>query len=208
MENERDFALRIQAQAARLGQAFTGNELITSYLNGMPESIRTYISSTSPNASTITQIQIAAYNAGKTFKSKPASNISNITIPQVRKPSWFPAPIYAYQPLPDSRTINTQPTDQPQRNANPKSCFVCSKDYYLHECPTLSEEQRKHALKANERFGLQKQQRDMLRKYNGNVYQGERQSNYLLSENNDVLGIEGNESLIDESPREVDNSEN
>jgi hypothetical protein len=78
----------------------------------------------------------------------------------------------------------------------------------LHECPTLSEEQRKHALKANERFVLQKQQRDMLRKYSGNVYQGEKQSNYLLSESNDVLGMEGNESFIDESSREVDNSEN
>jgi hypothetical protein len=69
-ENEREFEIRIQAQAGRLGQAFTEDSLITAYLNGVPENVISYVSRTAPTATSFAQIRIAAYNAGRTLKLK------------------------------------------------------------------------------------------------------------------------------------------
>jgi hypothetical protein len=209
-ESESDFALRVQAQASRLGQAFTESELITSYLNGLPEHIRTYINSVAPHASTFTQTQLAAQNAGKTLKLRAPSQVSSISLPPVKRLSRYPAPNYVYQPPTDIRqpinSVQTPPVLS--KPTAPKRCFVCSQDHYLHECPTLTEEQRKHAIQANERFVQQKQQKEMLRKYQGNVYTGGRQQNYLLTEKQDNMGIEAQTNATEESSSDEHNQEN
>ena len=182
----------MQAQASRLGQAFTESELITSYLNGLPENIRTYINSVAPHASTFTQTQMAAQNAGKTLKIRTAPQVSSINLPPTRRLSRYPAPNYIYQPPTDLRqAIKPSPLSTGHSRATQvKSCFVCSQDHYLHECPTLTEEQRKHAIQANERFVQQRQQKELRRNYQGNVYNGARQANYVLIEDQDTIGME------------------
>ena len=191
-ESENDFAIRVQAQASRLGQAFTESELITSYLNGLPENIRTYINSVAPHASTFTQTQMAAQNAGKTLKIRTAPQVSSINLPPTRRLSRYPAPNYIYQPPTDLRQAikPSQLSTGPSRATQVKSCFVCSQDHYLHECPTLTEEQRKHAIQANERFVQQRQQKELRRNYQGNVYNGARQANYVLMEDQETIGME------------------
>jgi hypothetical protein len=161
-ESENDFAIRVQAQASRLGQAFTESELITSYLNGLPEHIRKYINSVAPNASTFTQTQMAAQNAGKTLKIRSTTQVSSINLPPTKRLSRYPAPNYIYQPPTDLRRAikPNQLSTGPSRANQVRSCFVCSQDHYLHECPTLTEEQRKHAVQANERFVQQMQQKE------------------------------------------------
>jgi hypothetical protein len=172
-ESEVDFAVRLQDQASRLGRAFQEGELITSYMNGLPEHIRTYISSVHPNATTFITTQMAAQKAGRTLKkSPPVYSIS--TLPPVRRPTRLTAPNFVYQPSKESPITNLRPRQTP-------SCFVCSKDHYLHECPTLSEDQRKHALSAHERFTQLRQQRDMLRNYKGNTYNGGERPNYMMA---------------------------
>jgi hypothetical protein len=172
-ESEAEFAVRLQDQASRLGRAFQEGELITSYMNGLPEHIRTYISSVHPNATTFITTQIAAQKAGRTLKRSPlVSTIS--TLPPVRRLARLPAPNFVYQPSQEASITNLRPRKTP-------SCFVCSKDHYLHECPTLSEDQRKHALSAHERFTQLRQQRDMLRNYKGNTYNGGERPNYMMA---------------------------
>lgn len=198
-ESENDFAIRVQAQASRLGQAFKESDLITSYLNGLPENIRTYINSVAPYASTFTQTQLVAQSAGKTLKTRAPTPISSIALPPVKRPSRYPAPNYIYQPPSDIRNpvgVERGPVTtsiELSKPASTKTCFVCSRDHHLHECPTLSAEQREHATKANERFLQQRQQREMLRKYNGNGYSGGRQATYLIAEEKEVIGTDHEE---------------
>jgi hypothetical protein len=170
-ESENDFEIRVRAQASRLGQAFTESELITSYLNGLPEHIRTYISFVAPNASTFTQTQMAAQNAGKTLKIRTTTQVSSINLPPTKRLSRYPAPNYIYQPPTDliQAIKPNQISTGPSRSNQVKSCFVCSQDHYLHECPTLTEEQRKHAVQASERFVQQRQQKELRRNYQGHT---------------------------------------
>jgi hypothetical protein len=200
-ESEDEFAIRLQAQASRFGQAFKESDLITSYLNGLPENVRTYINSVAPNASTFTQTQLAAQSAGKTLRIRAPPTIANIPLTAVRRTSRYPAPNYVYQHSSDTRApvqpINNigNASEKPQI----KSCFVCSQEHHLHECPTLSDEQRMHAIKANERFMLQRQQREMLRRYNGNTYNGGKRTTYLMTEDKKVTGMDNNEHQTEDS---------
>jgi hypothetical protein len=209
-ESEDDFAIRVQAQASRLGQALKESDLITSYVNGLPENVRTYINSVAPNASTFTQTQLAAKSAGKTLKIRAPPAIANISLPAVRRTSRYPAPNYVYQSTSDTRTpikpFNT--TGDPSKSPQIKSCFVCSREHHLHECPTLTDEQRVHATKANERFMQQRQQREMLRRYNGNTYNSGKRTTYLITEDKEVTGVDKNEHLTEDSSAEERSQEN
>jgi hypothetical protein len=164
-ENEREFGIRIQAQAGRLGQAFTEDSLITAYLNGVPENVRTYVSSTAPTATIFAQIQIAAYNAGRTLKLKhPTFQSIPVSLPPVRRQPRTYGPLYTIEAKHPDSTTAPQSTNQFKVNNNWRvqdnnsqvrrlpECFLCSKDHLLHECPTLSVEQRQHAQLANQRF--------------------------------------------------------
>ena len=164
-ENEREFGIRIQAQAGRLGQAFTEDNLITAYLNGVPENVRTYVSSTAPTATTFAQIQIAAYNAGRTLKLKqPMHQSIPISLPPVRRQPRTNGPLYTIEAKQADTTTAPNSTNQYNVSNNWKvrtnnaqvkrlpECFLCSKDHLLHECPTLSVEQRQHAQLANQRY--------------------------------------------------------
>jgi hypothetical protein len=164
-ENEREFGIRIQAQDGRLGQAFTEDNLITAYLNGVPENVRTYVSSTAPTATTFAQIQIAAYNAGRTLKLKqPMYQSIPVSLPPVRRQPRTIGPLYTIEAKHSDSRPASQPSNQFKINNNWRTqdnnaqvkrlpeCFLCSKDHLLHECPTLSVEQRQHAQLANQRF--------------------------------------------------------
>jgi hypothetical protein len=173
-EGEVDFAVRLQEQASRLGRAFRESELITSYLNGLPENIRTYVSAVHPNATTFIQTQMAAQKAGRTLKIKSTTLSTITTLPPARRPARLPAPNYVYQPSKEAPINNLRVNKK-------KECFVCGQDHYLHECPTLNEDQRKHAVTAHEKFVQIRQQKDMLRNYTGNTFNGRNNPNYAMS---------------------------
>jgi hypothetical protein len=85
-ESEREFGIRIQAQTGRLGQALSEHSLITAYTNGVPENVRTYVAITSLHATAFAQIQIAAYNAGRTLQVKtPSYQAIPVSLPMVRR---------------------------------------------------------------------------------------------------------------------------
>jgi hypothetical protein len=184
-ENERDFGIRIQAQAGRLGQAFSEENLVTAYLNGVPENIRTYVSSATPNAVTFAQIHIAAYNAGRTLKQRvPTSNPIHVSgLPQVRRQSRTGGPVYVLSNTPEhqSKDWNTPATSATQAKRNLK-CFLCDKEHLLHECPTLTPEQRKQAQQVNQRF--------MARRADGPNVQNYRGAGFSRTEPTYVLNFE------------------
>jgi hypothetical protein len=59
-ENERDFGTRIQAQAGRLGESFSQENLITDFTNGIPDNVRTLAASTAPKAVMFSEVNMAA----------------------------------------------------------------------------------------------------------------------------------------------------
>jgi hypothetical protein len=49
-------------------------------------------------------------------------------------------------------------------------CFSCSKDHLLHECPTLSEEQRQYAQFENQRYLAKKRESSGPQQFKSNGY--------------------------------------
>jgi hypothetical protein len=152
-----------------LVKLLTEDSLITAYLNGVPENVRTYVSSTAPTATTFAQIQIAAYNAGRTLKLKqPMYQSIPVSLPPVRRQPRTNSLLYTIEAKTPDSTTAPQSTNQykinnnwrvPDNNAQIRrlpECFLCSKDHILPECPTLSVEQRQHAQLANQRFLLKR----------------------------------------------------
>jgi hypothetical protein len=118
-ENEREFGIRIQVQAGRLGQSFTEDSLITAYLNGVPENVRTYVSSTAPTATAFAQIQISAYNAGRTLKLKqPTYQYTPVFLPLVRRQPRTNSPLYTTDAKTPDSTTAPQSTNQFKINNN------------------------------------------------------------------------------------------
>jgi hypothetical protein len=82
---------------------------------------------------------MAAQNAGKTLKiRRTTTQVSSINLPPTKRLSRYPAPIYIYQLPTDLRQAKNQLSTGTSRADQVKSCFVCSQDHYLHECPTLT----------------------------------------------------------------------
>jgi hypothetical protein len=140
-EKERDFGIRINTQDGRLGQAFSEESLVTAYLNGVSENVRTYVASPTLNAVAFAQLHIAAYNAGMTLKQKvPASNpIQVLGLPPGRRQSRTNGPVYFLNntPIHQLNDCNTSTRSNNHTNRNLK-CFMCDKEHLLYACPTIT----------------------------------------------------------------------
>jgi hypothetical protein len=183
-EIEREFGIRIQAQAGRLGPSFTEDNLITAYLNGVPENVRTYVSSKAPTATTFAQIQIAAYNAGRNLKLKhPTYQYIPVSLPPMIRQPRTNGPFYTKEAKHSDSTTAPQSTNQFKVNNNWRfqdnnaqlrclpECFLCSKDHPpAWVSDVISWATSTCATWANQRFLLKRRDGTNAQNYKGGVF--------------------------------------
>ena len=159
-EGELAFSRRLQSQAERLGSAFPSESMITAFINGIPENIRSYIAQVAPEATTYAQITMAADSAGRVLRARAsAAQPTMNAVPSLlrRGPPGSQGPRPAYTAIvapPTSENWGTAAAPLPP-GADPRrrmSCFLCSQDHLLHDCPNLNPEQKKSAYQAHQRY--------------------------------------------------------
>jgi hypothetical protein len=138
-ETEEEYAIRLHDKASRLVQALKETELINAFMNGIPGNVRAYVSSVNPNLSTFTEVQIATKKATTALKHETMRAPTNPPPVRIRRPiNRLPTPSFVYQPHNEAPIHNL-------KSKRPKRCIVCAMDHYTQDCPTLNDEQKKHA---------------------------------------------------------------
>jgi hypothetical protein len=182
-ESERAFGLRVQTQALRLGDAMKEYERIRAFKNGLPQSIFTYLDSATPHAETFDEVVRAAAGPGYVVNNliTPGSSEWQITGP----------------------SNETKTTDvKGQRRPN---CFVCGNPHLVHECPSLSEDQRKSAAQVNQKYLAQKRENGSAQFYKGAGFTRDQPSYLLEQEQSD---LEADDKEIGNKPEDELDSKN
>jgi hypothetical protein len=119
-ENEREFGIRIQAQAGRLVQAFTEDNLMTGYLNGVPENARTYVSEYGTHCNDIcadTDFGLKCREESQ-VKDIPTYQSTPVSIPPVRRQPRTNGLLYTIEAKHSDSTTAPQSKNQFKINNN------------------------------------------------------------------------------------------